>query len=197
MKFIAPGVLAFVLWATPLIGQEPETLVGDSITHGSFGGPVLRFSRFNSQAGFMLGGHGGWIINRRFVIGGAAYGLLGTGIDVPYTPPTGGNAYLTFAYGGIELQYVERPLKLLHLAFSVLIGGGGTDYRQRGSGKLTPSSTLFVAEPGVGITLNLTPKTRLCVTGTYRIVSGVGLSGLRNGDLSGPAAALSVDLGRF
>ena len=197
MKCTALSILIGLLSATSLIGQEPETLVGDKVTHGGFGGPVLRLSRFNGQTGFMLGGHGGWIINRRFVIGGAAYGLLGNAIDVPYTPPAGPNAYLTFGYGGIELQYFERPLKLLHLTFSTLIGGGGAEYRQGGGTQLTSSSAVFVVEPGAGIALNVSKKLRLSLTGSYRFVNGIDLSGLSNGDLGGPAAALSLDFGRF
>jgi len=193
MKRIAQCGLALCLAAAPLVSQEAETLVGDKVAHGGFGGPVLRFGEFNGQAGFMLGGHGGWIIDHRFAIGGAGYGLLGRHIDVPYASPTGGNAYLTFGYGGLQLQYFERPLKLVHLAFSALIGVGGAEYRQDGGGQLTPSSTLFVAEPGAGVALNLTPRIRVSVSGSYRIVSGVGLAGLRNADLSGPAAALSLD----
>ena len=197
MKSTALSILIGVLSATSLIGQEPETLVGDKVTHGGFGGPVLRLSRLNDQTGFMLGGHGGWIINRRFVIGGAAYGLLGDAIDVPYTPPVGPAAYLTFGYGGIELQYFERPLKLLHLTFSTLIGGGGAEYRQGGGSQLTSSSAVFVVEPGAGIALNVSKKLRLSLTGGYRFVNGVDLSGLSNEDLSGPAAALSLEFGRF
>ena len=197
MKSTALSILIGVLSATSLIGQEPETLVGDKVTHGGFGGPVLRLSRFNGQTGFMLGGHGGWIINRRFVIGGAAYGLLGEAIEVPYTPPSGPSAYLTFGYGGIELQYFERPLKLLHLTFSTLIGGGGAEYRQGGGTQLTSSSAVFVVEPGAGIALNVSKKLRLSLSGSYRFVNGIDLSGLSDTDLSGPAAALSLEFGRF
>jgi hypothetical protein len=197
MKLIAQGILALLLSATPLIGQEAETLVGSNVAHGGFGGPVARLTRFNGQTGVMLGGRGGWIIDHRFVIGGGAYGLVGSAITVPYAPPAGGSAYLTFGYGGLELQYIERPLRLTHLTLSLLIGVGGAEYRQGGGGQLTPSSTLFVAEPGAGIQLNLTRGIRLSATGSYRFVSGVRLSGLANGDLSGLAAALGVEFGRF
>jgi hypothetical protein len=197
VKRIAQGILALLLSATPLIGQEAETLVGSNVAHGGFGGPVARVSRFNGQTGVILGGHGGWILDHRFVIGGGAYGLVGTAITVPYVPPAGGTAYLTFGYGGLELQYFVRPLRLTHLAFSLLIGVGGAEYRQGGGGQLTPSSTLFVAEPGAGIQLNLTRGIRLSATGSYRMVSGVRLSGLSNRDVSGPAVALGVEFGRF
>jgi hypothetical protein len=197
MKSIALALLVVALSPFSLRGQEGETLVGDKVTHGGFGGPVLRFSRFNGQTGFMMGGHGGWIINRRFVIGGAAYGLLGDGIGVPYTPPAGGNAYLTFGYGGIELQYFERPLKLVHFTFSALIGGGGADYRQGGGSQLTSTSAVFVVEPGAGVALNVSKKIRLSATGSYRFVSGASLSGLGDEDLSGPALSLSLDFGRW
>lgn len=197
MKSIALALLLVVLSPFSLSSKEAETLVGDKVTHGGFGGPVLRFSRFDGQTGFMMGGHGGWIINRRFVIGGGAYGLLGDGIGVPFTPSVGGNAYLSFGYAGLELQYFERPLKLVHLTFSTLIGGGGTEYRQGGGAQLTGSSAVFVVEPGAGLALNVSKKIRLSATGSYRFVNGVSLSGLDDGDLSGPAVALSLDFGRW
>ncbi|MBI4501521.1 MAG: hypothetical protein HY700_10200 [Gemmatimonadetes bacterium] len=109
MKIIVPWVLAWCISATPLTGQEPESLVGNTVSHGGFGGPVLRFTELNGQFGIMLGGHGGWIINHRFVIGGGAYGLTGKNIDVSYVSPTGGRPYLTFGYGGIELRTSSAP----------------------------------------------------------------------------------------
>ncbi|MBI4501520.1 MAG: hypothetical protein HY700_10195 [Gemmatimonadetes bacterium] len=88
-------------------------------------------------------------------------------------------------------------MKLVHLTLSTLVGGGGAEYRQGGGGQLTGSSALFVAEPGAGLALNITPKIRLSASGSYRIVRGVDLSGLTNGDLSGLAGIVSLDFGRF
>ena len=197
MRHAALTLLLAALSATSLSSQEPETLVGDKVTHGGFGGPVLRFTRFNGQTGFMMGGHGGWIINRRFAIGGGGYGLLGNAIDVPYTPSTGGSAYLTFGYFGVELQYFERPMKLVHFTFSTLIGGGSAEYRQGSGAQLTSSSAVFVVEPGAGMAVNVSKKVRLSLAGHYRFVNGVDLSGLTDSDMSGPAMTLSLDFGRF
>ena len=190
-------LIAICAVASPLAAQEPETLVRGRVTSGGFGGPAVRVTQLIGQTGIMMGGRGGWIINHRFVVGGGGYGVIGSGIDVPYTPTSGGRAYLTFGYGGLELQYFERPMKLVHLTFATLVGVGGAEYRQGSGGQLTGSSTLLVVEPAAGVALNVTTKLRVNVGASYRYVSGVGLPGLVDRDLRGASASLGLDFGRF
>jgi hypothetical protein len=192
----AMTLLLLVALAGPAGAQEPETLLGDNVEHGGYGGPVIRLSGINGQFGIFVGGHGGWIIDHRFVIGGGGYGLVGNTLDVPYVSPFGGRSYLTFGYGGLEVQYIGQPVKLVHFTVFTLVGAGGANYRAGGTTMLD-SDPLFVAEPGAGVEVNLTRTIRLSAGATYRLVRGVTLPGLTNGDLSGPSGFIGLGFGHF
>jgi hypothetical protein len=195
MKTILKVLALSLLGAGALRSQEPETLLNGHMTYGGFGGPVVRFTRLADQFGALLGGHGGWIINHRLVIGGGAYGLVGQRVEVPYfTLPA--RTYLTFGYGGLELQYVIRPAKLVHPSFSVLIGGGTARCRAGGMW-VTGNDDVFIAEPGAAITMNLTRGIRLDLGGSYRFASGVDIPWMANEDLSGFSGLIAVGFGHF
>jgi hypothetical protein len=46
-----------------LYAQQTETLFDGEVSHGGFGGPVVKFSEIAGSAGVWVGGRGGWIIN--------------------------------------------------------------------------------------------------------------------------------------
>ena len=195
MKTLIALVLLIALCGAPVIAQEPETFVKGPDAHGGFGGPVIRFTSMNDQVAVVVGGHGGWIIDHRFIIGGGGYGIVGDMVDVPYFN-LGGRPYLTFGYGGLELQYVMQPMKRVHYSVSVLIGGGTARCRI-GNRWITGNDDVFVAEPGAAIALNLTRSIRLDLGAAYRITRGVDITWMANEDLSGPAAVVAVSFGRF
>ena len=180
--------------AARLVGQEPETLLSGHGRSGGFGGPTVQVTSIKGQSGALLGGRGGWVIDQRFVIGGAGRGLVGGGIDAPVTGPGGVRLHVTLAYGGLELQYIHRPLKLVHASVGLLAGGGRTSYR---NGTTTASSSVFVMEPSALVTLNLTRTIHLSAGGTYRWVHGASLPQLTNEDLSGTTALLGLEFGRY
>ena len=196
MKTIAILVTLLAL-AFPVLAQEEETLIKGDIEHGGFGGPVVKFGSFNGESGVLVGGRGGWIINHAFILGGGGYGLV-TNVKANTLGPNG-ERYLEFGYGGLELEYIPEPNKLIHLSFLALIGGGGVSWRD---GDVSMSSrresdAFFIVEPTVHATLNVTPFFRISAGASYRYITGLDSKVSSNSDLSGPSGLLTFRFGKF
>jgi hypothetical protein len=185
-------VLSFLVTA-PALAQEIHTH-GNHISQGGFGGPMVRFTEMNGQFAVLGGGHGGWVIDRHFILGGGGYALIGTNIDVPFGGTPGVRSHLSFGYGGLEMQYVDRPANPVHFLVFGLAGGGSAAYH---TGASHQNDGVFVIEPGIVFTVHFTRAIHFNVGGTYRFVLGVDLPGLTDTNLSGFAGALGVDFGHF
>jgi len=174
--------------------REDETLLHGRTTIGVFGGPIVKFTEINDDFAVLVGGRGGLIINHAFSIGAGGYGLAND-IMVDNIPPRQ-DYFLEFGYGGLVLEYILRPRKLLHLSVHTLIGGGSLCYRDDWY-EPWDDDAFFVAEPGLDLMLNVTKCFRIGIGGSYRYVAGIGLDGLTNKDVSGATAGLTFKFGRF
>jgi hypothetical protein len=196
MKTISLIVL-ICLVAFPALAQE-ETLIKGEIESGGFGGPVVKFTSMNGEGGILIGGRGGWIINHSFIIGGGGYGLANN--IKAKVPGPNGERYLNFGYGGVEMEYVSQPTRLIHFSYMVLIGGGGVNWRDENmhAGTVNPESdSFFILEPEVNVTLNVTQYFRLSAGVSYRYVNGASSAVSSNPDLSGPSGVLTFRFGKF
>ena len=151
----------------------------------------------NGELRAIVGGQGGRIINRQFVIGGAGRGLA-TSPDRQFNDRL---AELQFGYGGLLLEYIGAPYKLVHFGANVVIGGGSVqlmpaDFDPQESENFDENA-LFVTEGGARLELNVTTYFRLGVTGGYRLVSGSDLQGISDDELSGPYGGLTFRFGSF
>lgn len=179
-----------------LFSQE-ETLLGSlDIEHGGYGGPFVKFTSINDHFAVLVGGRGGWIINHTFVLGLGGYGLAN---NIPsFVVGPLGQRFVDFGYGGLDVEYVFDPDRLVHLSLHTLIGGGAVRYRHELGNDVTgPSDVLFVAEPGVNLDLNVITWFRFSVGAAYRYVSGVTSGVSTNKDLSGLSAQLTFRFGKF
>jgi hypothetical protein len=170
------------------LSAQQRTLVDGPVRSGGFGAPVVKFGDVAGLFGVWAGGRGGWILNESFVIGAGGYGLTN-------------QAHLTFdalemGYGGLDLEYINRPNDLVHISLGVLVGGGGVTYYP-GNSFAGFYSGFFVAEPAVNITLNVTPIFRIAIGATYRAVESLSLPGLTNSDLSGFTGQIQFKFGQF
>lgn len=159
-------------------------------------GPVM------GGPGIFTGGRGAWVINfdktRALHIGGGGYGLTTKHLIDDITVE-GETPHLAFGYGGLELGYVNRSNRLLHLTAQTLIGAGGAMYRDREfrwDRSETPDP-VFVMEPEVGAELNLTTFARLTAGISYRWISGLKLDGVQEQDLNGFNGVFSIVFGSF
>jgi hypothetical protein len=197
MKFLIALSLSIV-FTLQVMAQE-KTLLGDGeITHGFYGGPVIKFSQVNDNFAVFVGGRGGWIINHTFVIGAAGYGLANSikGNEIIF----GEKRRMHFGYGGVELGYINNSDELVHFSVYTLIGAGSVmsqidddffpDYNDE-------SNAFFVLEPSANVVLNLTSFMRASVGASYRYVNTNEVDGLTASDLSGPSVGLTLKFGKF
>lgn len=191
-------VFLFVL-GTVLYAQE-ETLLGDEeVSHGGFGGPVVKFTTIKDKFGVLVGGRGGWIINHSFVIGGGGYGLVN---EIEGTRLYAGEKMLlNFGYGGFEMEYIMNWDKIAHGSVYLLIGGGGVNHRRSWEDDWDwdnkETDAFFVLEPAVNLEVNMTSFFRFGVGASYRFVSGINENNLEDNDFSGPSATLTLKFGKF
>lgn len=200
------GAAALLLVASssrPLFAQRDDTLLGRRGTDfGGFGGPVIKFSRLAGADAVFSGGRGGLILNRRFVVGAGGYGMASENIRTDFRFDDGTRPSLQLGYGGLELEVITQPSRLVHGTFSLLLGGGEAMYNSRTESGSTVStrkltSEVFVAEPGAHLELNVTRWFRPGVGIGYRYVNGSDLPGVNDAGLSGAVGTLTFKFGKF
>jgi hypothetical protein len=194
---IAGVVVLLCIGISSAFAQE-ETLINGPIENGGFGGPVIKIGSINGELGILVGGRGGWIINHSFIIGGGGYGLVND-VKAKVLGPYG-ERYLNFGYGGLELEYVSEPDRLINFSFQTLIGGGGLSWRDENvqvGMRNSDNDTFFIVEPGVNVTLNVTTYFRISGGVSYRYISGVQSPASSNPDLSGLSGVLTFRFGKF
>lgn len=194
-------VPALCLKPNTALAQESGPMINGSVSHGGFGGPVVKLTTINSEFGVFVGGRGGWIVNFRpdhsFVLGGGGYSLA-TEIEIDDVMSSGGSAHLNLAYGGLELAYVNRTRNPVHFSVHTLIGGGGADHSEESQNlEGEDGDPFFVVEPGISAILNVAEFFRIEGGVSYRLISGTDLDGVEDSDLSGASAVLTFKFGSF
>lgn len=183
---------------------EMQTLLGDrAITTGWTAAMRISYSQFNGTDAWWVGGRGGGIFNRVLVIGGGGYGL----VNSPFQPNVNGDGvYTESGYGGMYLEAILWPHKLVHISIPVIIGGGAISYIHQRSITRThypldenifATSTFFVFEPGMDIELNVVRSFRLAIGASYRHTSPIALPGTPANALRGFTASITLKFGNF
>jgi hypothetical protein len=214
MRLALPLCAAIALASNALEAQQPtETLIQGPVDNGFVFGPDFKFTDVNGDFANLAGAYGGWILNRKLLLGGGAYTL------------TNGSNSAEMTYGGAVVEYFVNPSSLVNLSFRGLAGGGSATVggllvghepsppgfgrgpvnemrRRSGSGypdgefydEVTRSSSFFVAEPELNLMLNISQKFRLSVGGGYRFIGGAGSLNER---LDGFTASAALKLSFF
>ena len=186
--------------------DDMETLIPtDDFTSGGFGALVIKVGPVDGDAGIFVGGRGGWVINRTFVIGGGGYGFT----DMNYAPTgTQRDTGIAFGYGGLELEYLIASHKMIHGTVITHIGAGGFTVVERtsngdyyGNGRGLYSAACFVFEPSVNVEVNILSWLRLAVGVGYRFVTGIdaviGGKTYDNGTMSGVFGVGQIKFGPY
>jgi hypothetical protein len=197
-KFIQLSILTFCI-CFQLFAQE-QTLAGNGeMEHGGFGGPVFKYTQIKNEPAVLVGGRGGWIINHTFVIGGGGYGLVNQ-IKADYLI-NNIQPFISFGYGGLELEYIIQSAQIVHFTVYTMIGAGGITYKEDllddWEDWTHASDGFFVFEPAINIEVNIINFFRINAGVSYRFVSGLYYGELQNSDLSGLAGALTLKFGSF
>lgn len=204
MKFLLTITAALIFTISGSYAQEQTLLGRGEISHGGFGGPVIKYVQVKGEPGILVGGRGGWIINHSFVLGGGGYGLVNDikadEIRTNFIDPFY-DRYINFGYGGVELEYIVQSDQLVHLSVYTLIGAGAVSYRDRNWNDFgdwnSPTDAFFVFEPAVNAELNIISFMRISAGLSYRFISGATLDSISNSDLDGPSAVLTFKFGKF
>lgn len=163
----------------PEPAERPSTLISSDDRLGWYVAPSLGYTSIRSNAGLLVGGKGGVILNHRLVLGAAGY---------VYVNDAFGNtgAVADFGYGGAYLEYIFRPQELFHFSLSTVLGGGtaNTDF-------------VLVANPAVNGILNLSSTVHLGVEIAYRATKVMATNRPNTGWFSGPSFALFLQFGQF
>jgi hypothetical protein len=203
IKILTAISLMILIWTMPVFAGD-ETLFSGNVEHGGFGGPVVKFTQIKDEFGVLVGGRGGWIINHSFVLGAGGYGLVNENIDVRRFG-NDSTTYLTMGYGGVEMEYMCRPSRLMHMSFQTLIGAGWAGYCKEYSDNYPEydnndsprGDRFFVFEPGINIELNVVTFFRTDLGASYRVVSGINSDRLKNSDIAGPSLNIAFKFGKF
>ena len=190
--------------------RDAETLFYGKTKIGGYGAPESKLTTVMSSPALLLGAQGGWVVNHRFILGLAGYGLASRH-EVPETMRVGGlPSTLEMGYGGLRLGYIVAPASLVHFGFGVVMGGGGLVAVSREpattvapNGERTSeqrranADAFFAFEPEIEGEVNVTQFMRIAVSGSYRVIDGIEAPGLDIASLSGPSLGLALRFGAF
>ena len=195
--------MLLIFWASPVIAEEETLFNGGDVEYGAFSGAVLKSTSISGNSAWLVGGRCGWIVNHSFVIGGGGYGLAS---DIPASKEAhkiypGRNLEMELAYGGLELEYIYRSNKLVHISLYSLIGAGNIGYGDESASNedndFDKKDTVFVIEPAVNGTLNATKWFRISAGISYRMISDFQLAGVDEANVSGVSGTLTFRFGKF
>jgi len=87
---------------------------------------------------------------------------------------------------------------VVHGSVGTLVGAGGISYQRfRPHMEDVESTSVFVLDPVVAVEVNVTTFLRVALQSGYRVVRGVDLATLDNGDASGFTLGAAVKFGGF
>jgi hypothetical protein len=187
------------LYSEPVSANRDRKFLGGTFTNFGFGGPAVKFTRFNNQFAFMTGGRGAATINNRYTIGGGGYGIAnsivlpGSSVDTI--------RYFKMGYGGLELGYIFFSSKKVDFGSTLLIAAGAAF----SPGKPKNSNeTLFgnefkflsIMEPSLYGQLTLNRIMRLHAGISYRYVIGSDLTYMKVNDMNGFSCYIGLLFGK-
>mgnify|MGYP001133890048 CR=1 FL=1 len=105
--------------------RQMMTLTGPEHTGGGYGAFTTGYSVIQERHAYEFGFRGMWVINHSIAMG---FGGTGFANQAMYNSGTGSDNFLTGGYGGFIIEPIVAPMYPVHIAFPILIGGGGISY---------------------------------------------------------------------
>jgi hypothetical protein len=215
MKLATLGIALSLLASAPVLAQttlppatvaapppaatdapsQPETLMsggapGGMRISGWFVTPTIGTTIFDDRVHFLPGLRAGFYLNKRFAVGVAASGVVGsdTKVDDDEVRTLG-------SYGGLLLQYVWRSDQLIHGTVESTLGDGRwCAARSAGS---DACSQFMVLEPAANVEINVAKHVRVATGVGYRLAVAGGGDGPSSRDISGLLVRSSLIFGSF
>ena len=190
--------------------EELQTIFKSTEPLGWWIAPEFGWSQIKpgDENAFTGGFSGGIIIDHKFSIGLGGSWLIPSN-ELKYSGINDtSSVYLNGGYGGLKLEYRLKPNNKIHVAFPLLIGGGGLGYSVYGPGNWPEDDydydntewdgdAFFVIEPGVTVGLNLLKFMRLDAGLSYRYAPGVELPNTSSNLFNNLNAIISLKFGKF
>ncbi len=162
--------------------DEVRTIFSKNKSNGGYGAFTMSYSNIGGYDAFVTGGRGAFIFDHTLAIGLGGYGFVNN-LDYDYYHNNSGhNLSLAGGYGGFLLEPIIAGKSPVHVAFPILIGGGGVslvdmynwDYWENSYPGYNYDS-FFVFEPGVELEFNLARFFRMAAAVSYRYTSEINL----------------------
>jgi hypothetical protein len=161
---------------------EQQTLIGDELVSGGFGGFGFEGGAFNGSNALFSGGKGAWIINHQFYVGGEGYGMA---------YPT--SSTIGLGYGGLIAGIELLPAEyLMHLSFEGMVGAGGAS-----DSSTSESGSFGIATAGLNLVLNVTDVFHVSAGAKYRYANITGFTNIATDALNGVSYNVSFLFGKF
>jgi hypothetical protein len=194
--------------------ESMRTLFGSEhdLHHGGWGAPMAAYTRIMDQHALLVGARGGWIIDHRFTLGIAGFGLVTPVENAAYDAhliadgfaPQWKSRFQT-GYGGLLIEPIIAYRSPVHISLPVLIGAGGCGYQTHTGLQqdLDPYAynddfeAFFVLEPGIDLEMNLVKIVKLGLGASYRYTSDILLPATAKDALRGFNASISIKVGVF
>lgn len=152
--------------------DEYMTLFGHSKPGGAYGAFSAGYSQIGEEHTVMFGGRFEWIVAQSFGFGFGGKGFIN---EYHYEPSIDKEAFLTGGYGGLYIEPILMPRYPVHIAFPILLGGGGVSYVTKDQvfdeNFIEESEAILVFEPGAELELNITRHFRLAFGASYLITT--------------------------
>jgi hypothetical protein len=172
--------------------SEPETLTAGGAADGMrisgwFLAPTIGTTAFADSVRYLPGLRLGLYLNKRFAVGVAAHGVVGSETKID-----GDDVKNLGSYGGLLLQYVWRSDQLIHGTLESTIGDG----RWCAAGS-DACSNFMVVEPMANVEINVAKHVRVATGVGYRLAVAGGGDGPSTRDVSGMLIRSSLIFGSF
>jgi len=153
--------------------QEYQTLFGNNISHGGYGGLSIGYTKIGVNNALYSGFKGAWIVGHGIGIGIAGNGLV-TELAADLIPNQEYN-YVSAGYGGLLVEPILFGLKPVHISMPIIIGSGAVVFDSGNYNEMSNSDVswrqFFVVEPALEIEMNVTRFFRLAAGASYRFTS--------------------------
>ena len=183
--------------------RQMMTLTGPDHTGGGYGAFTAGYSTIQDRHAYEFGFRGMWVVNHSIAMG---FGGTGFANQAMYNSSSGSDNFLTGGYGGFIIEPIIAPMYPVHIAFPILIGGGGISYVETDweefDNFVTATDFFMLIQPGAEIELNVTRFFRIGMGATYRLPTDFNATTtetpeLSPQDLKGFTYSLLFKFGRF
>ena len=182
--FIFILAISFVRAQDSYQSDEVRTVFSKSKSNGGYGAFTISYSNIGGYDAIVTGGRGAFILDHVLGIGIGGYGFVNNLNYNYYSNSFDKRLSLAGGYGGFLIEPIIAGKSPVHVAFPILIGGGGVTlvdmYNWDYWGSSYPGyeyayDAFFVIEPAVELEFNLARWFRLAAAVSYRYTSDIEL----------------------